>query len=462
MSITLDEINILVWNYLLENGFSHTAFLFESESLINSSNVQQDQICPNSLVNILQNSLKYMKIEKPINHCRENENSKLFKKIKNLEIMFPEKEETNEDKNESDKGKLLNAEFLEQPIQLTPDVACVLISHRSSVFCCKWSPNAEKLATAGEDSTIILWDFKDDISTHHEIIGKPETQTFDSGISCIDWDFTGRFIAAGTLDANIKIYSSSGFCITNLKFHSNNVFVVKFNPAATYLASAGADRKVVIWDVSTFSKIQDFEFHKDTIIDLTWKDDFTFVTASADHTIGICSIKNSNYIILNYRNGSVTSVAYNPSRTCLASGSEDSTICLWRNNYQDSFILRGHTAAVSLVQWVPGNDYILVSSSLDGTIKIWDTIQNACIHTIQCHQKDIFAISCSPNGKYIVSGSNDSTIVVSSIYEGKKILTFTGNSDVYDVQFDRTGKYIAATFEDSTVVVIPFYKYIND
>ncbi|KAH0794218.1 F-box-like/WD repeat-containing protein TBL1XR1 isoform X2 [Histomonas meleagridis] len=359
-------------------------------------------------------------------------------------------------------GKVL-MHINEQKIQLSPEVACILASHRSSVFCCRWSPVNDQLATASEDSTVILWNIKDGISTRHEVIGKPDIQSSDSGVSCIDWDVSGHYIAAGTLDAQVHIFSNTGSRIATLSDHNNNIFSVQFNPSGTLLVTAGADHKAIVWDTSTFSKLQSFDFHKDTILDVTWKDDKCFITASADHTIGVCTIGNTGFVVLTGHKAPVSVVSFNPSRTCLASASEDKTIKLWRSqNNNDSVVLNGHEKAVSALKWVPENDFILVSGALDGTIRLWDTIQYTCLYVIQAHQNEIFAISCSPNGKYIASGSNDATITVSSVTEGKKILMFTGNSEVYDVQWSKDGNYIAAAFDDSTVAIIPFQNYIGE
>ena len=46
MSISSDEINYLIYRYLQENGFTHTAFSFAYESLVTKSSVSQTEIPP--------------------------------------------------------------------------------------------------------------------------------------------------------------------------------------------------------------------------------------------------------------------------------------------------------------------------------------------------------------------------------------------------------------------------------
>jgi WD40 repeat protein len=215
---------------------------------------------------------------------------------------------------------------------------------------------------------------------------------------------------------------------------------------------------VLLWRVATFQKVACFDFHSDTILDVVWKDFQTFATASADFNIGICSTSGT-YGLLQGHTDHVNAIAYNKSGAVLASASADGTLRLWRND--ESIVLRGHESGVSAVEWIPGSDTTLVSGSVDGAMRIWDAVQCECLRLIQHHEKDIFAISMSPNGEFVASGSRDSTIVISNVANGDLIVTFTGNSDVYDVRWDPSGRFVAATFDDSTVSVIPVYQYLR-
>ena len=66
MSITSDEVNYLIYRYLQENGFSHSAFTFAYESLVAKSSVAQTDVPPGALVTFLQKGLEYVTIEEHI------------------------------------------------------------------------------------------------------------------------------------------------------------------------------------------------------------------------------------------------------------------------------------------------------------------------------------------------------------------------------------------------------------
>jgi len=70
MSITSDEVNFLVYRYLQESGFSHSAFTFGIESHISQSNINGTLVPPAALISILQKGLQYVEAEISINEVR--------------------------------------------------------------------------------------------------------------------------------------------------------------------------------------------------------------------------------------------------------------------------------------------------------------------------------------------------------------------------------------------------------
>ncbi|POM84982.1 LisH family protein [Cryptosporidium meleagridis] len=64
--LTSDEINLLVYRYLIENGFVHTAFSFNSEANVPKNpffTSQMERVPPNALVGFLQKALLYIYLE---------------------------------------------------------------------------------------------------------------------------------------------------------------------------------------------------------------------------------------------------------------------------------------------------------------------------------------------------------------------------------------------------------------
>jgi transducin (beta)-like 1 len=71
MAITSDEVNYLIYRYLLESGFSHSAFTFGIESHIHDSSIDSSQVPPGALVTVIQKGVQYVEAETSIAEVRE-------------------------------------------------------------------------------------------------------------------------------------------------------------------------------------------------------------------------------------------------------------------------------------------------------------------------------------------------------------------------------------------------------
>ena len=73
--------------------------------------------------------------------------------------------------------------------------------------------------------------------------------------------------------------------------------------------------------------------------------------------------------------------------------------------------LEGHSDNVKSVAYSPDGKKI-VSGSNDGTIKIWDANTGQCLKTLKGHSGDVWSVAFSPDGTKIISGSWDDTIKI--------------------------------------------------
>jgi len=83
----------------------------------------------------------------------------------------------------------------------------------------------------------------------------------------------GRFLAVDALD-DILIYdTSNGLPTQRLKGHLSTVLAIEFSPDGRWLASAGRDRVIHIWDATRWERVHTMSGHLFDIIQLCWTPD---------------------------------------------------------------------------------------------------------------------------------------------------------------------------------------------
>ena len=99
----------------------------------------------------------------------------------------------------------------------------------------------------------------------------------------------------------------------------------------------------------------------------------------------------------------------------------------------------------------PDGRFVL-SGGNDSSIKIWDSSTGALVHTFWDHTDTINSIDFSPDGKSFLSASMDGTVTVRNFDTHEKYLTILSQSgSIYDAEYSPDGKLIATANKDCNV-----------
>ena len=116
-----------------------------------------------------------------------------------------------------------------------------------------------------------------------------------------------------------------------------------------------------------------------------------------------------------------------------------------------TFSAEGHTKEINTVAITPNGKYV-VSGSEDCTIRVWDFDTGGLASTLEGHKDSVNAIAITPNGKYVVSGSNDRSIQIWNLETGEFIRALKGHEGwVNAVAVTPDGKHVVSGSSDRTI-----------
>lgn len=150
----------------------------------------------------------------------------------------------------------------------------------------------------------------------------------------------------------------------------------------------------------------------------------------------------------------ITRVVFHPVFALMVSSSEDATIKIWDYETGDyERTLKGHTDSIQDIAFDSSGKF-LASCSADMTIKLWDFQGFECIKTMYGHDHNVSSVTFLPNGDFIISASRDKTIKMWEVATGYCVKTFAGHREwVRMARVNHDGSLLASCSNDQTLRV---------
>eukprot|EP00854_Cymbomonas_tetramitiformis_P010874 gene10874-12870_t len=288
---------------------------------------------------------------------------------------------------------------------------CGLVSRRFRRLCAELPLNP-LFVSASANAAMILWD----------AVSWERLYTFNQHFAQVsDCCFSpdGRLLASCSYDCTVRIWDvATGEEQLSLKGHTTFVNACCFSADGSYVISASGtlmgemDNSLRVWDVRTAGEKFSLCGHARPVRCCACsprrpagaEDDIT-VSGSQDHTLKVWSLATGRELAtLEAHDDAVTCCSFSPDGTVLVSGSSDCTLRVWSvATWQETHVLAGHFVydVGCMCKWPTRN--------FQGPVHLLGR-SGSC--TLSGHSLGILCCSFSPDGKALVSGSEDMTIKV--------------------------------------------------
>ncbi len=331
-----------------------------------------------------------------------------------------------------------------------------LKGHTGEVTDVAFSPNGKLIVTGSRDKTLKVWGAE---KGQVLLTLRGHTQS----VFGVAFSPDGKRILSASADGTLKVWEAGkGQHVLTRKWNVDLVTRVAFSPDGNRLVSVRSDGTLKVWDIQKGQELLTLKGHTQPIRSVGFSPDGTrIVSGSEDGTLRVWDAQTGNVVLsLKGHVREVTGVAFSPDGRRIASSSSDRTLKVWdAEKGQEVHTLKGHTKPVRcLAIRRPDGQRIVTGggghdrrgNGLPGTLTVWDAERGQVLHTLKGHTEPVRCVAFSPDGKRIVSGSEDKTLKVWDAENGKEVRTLKGGpSGVNSVAFSLDGKRIVSEDSDS-------------
>jgi WD40 repeat protein len=231
----------------------------------------------------------------------------------------------------------------------------------------------------------------------------------DDHVVALAWSPDGRTLAAAAVGGPITLCDGrTGRIRYVLPGHGFGTSALSWCPQGTLLASAGQDGQVRVWN---------------------------------DHN-------GTLYRTLDAGAAWVERVAWSPSGTLLASAA-GRKVRLWNTAGQLVREFGNHPSTVADIQWKPGT--LELASAAYGELTLWNPDKTEPIRV--CKWKgSMLVLAWSPDGKYIATGDQDSTVHFWIMQTGEDLMMSGYPTKVRELAWDHTSRFLATGGGDNPCV----------
>ncbi|XP_051124056.1 WD40 repeat-containing protein HOS15-like isoform X2 [Andrographis paniculata] len=439
-SITSAELNYLIFRYLNESGFTHTAFTLGYEAGLNKSTIDSSDIPPGALVTFVQKGIQYLELEANLSNDGDDTEEDfqflhpldlITKDVNELQKIVIEKKEKNlKDKSKGkEKQNVENGQGLdhrdEMEMEMEKDKNKELArvkenekQHRDKEKEReRQRADKEKEKAKGKEKEEPVEGVSDLNHAQNGVNGKIEENKTDGGAEPMD-------ICSSLATLPCEFPSSD---VTLLQGHTSEVFSCAWNPVGSLLASGSGDSTARIWriDGSSSSNLEN----------------------------------GSPSIVLRHFRGrpnekckDVTTLDWNAEGSLLATGSYDGQARLWSKEGELIGSLNKHKGPIFSLKWNKKGD-LLLSGSVDKTAIVWDVKTGDWKQQLECHSAPILDVDWRNNGSFATC-SADSMIYVFKAGDDRPIRCFAGHqAEVNAIKWDPTGSMLASCSDDTTAKI---------
>ncbi|MEZ6141368.1 MAG: hypothetical protein R3B84_12425 [Zavarzinella sp.] len=324
--------------------------------------------------------------------------------------------------------------------------------HTDAVNAVAISPDGSQFASGSEDGSIRLWDLR--VEDPADIYKEHQGYVWSAAIS------NDGLIASVGADKAVYVRSKEGKVLHRFTDHTSPVMCLAFRNDGKQLATAGGDKVIRLWDLTTGKAAKVIAAHSGPITSLSYSEDGQLMlSGSTDKTAKLWDLaKDAPLVVFPAMKAPISAVALRPDAKQCAISTANGELRIYAINgtmIQETDKSTPHLPDVGGIAYSHNGKFFATCGG-DGVVKYYvvNATNFSLLQEFKEHQKQVSSIAFSKDDRFLVSAGADLVIRVWDLTKRIEIRSLRGHTDwVSTVDFGPNDQSIISASVDRTMRV---------
>jgi WD40 repeat protein/tRNA A-37 threonylcarbamoyl transferase component Bud32 len=315
-------------------------------------------------------------------------------------------------------------------------------------FFLTFSADGQRLAAAGEEGTIQIWDTNRGAELSH-------FKAHLGNITSLAFSADHQWLASGDLSGAVKEWDLQGRETRALPGHGVMVSRLAFDDDGRLLASVGVDQKIKLWDLGRDTQVALAGKHVSYVCSLSFSPSGQqLATAGFDETLNVWDLATGRLSVSRPTNlGIIRQAVFTSGGDRIVACNSLAAVKAWKaSDLQELSTRSGDGEMNSTAMSLSPDGSLLAAPQADGAISLRDAASGQELHRLEGHTQSIVKASFSWDQRLLASVSNDQTIKVWNTPTGSNVCTFPGHTgQPLCAAFSADGRHVVSAGHDTAI-----------